>query len=381
MRITEVVAHPISAALSEPFWTAAEPLTRHELVIVEVRTDAGLTGYGQAYGSPLAQVAEFVGRFGAVAVGMDPLGNEAAWARLMALTSPRPGAIGNTDGLGPPLPRTQRGPAIAAIGGIDTALWDLKGKAAGVPVWRLLGGDGAPILAYAAGGHYREGKPLDAAVDELAAYVAAGYRAVKLKSGAEPLAEEAARIARLRDAIGDALLMLDINAAWSVEQALEGAHTLAPYGVTYFEEPLHWFCEARDYGRFSAASPIPAAQGDRDLHRFAVRDLIEVGQVGYVRLDVTVAGGFTEAVRIAQIAGAHGTKLAPHNVSEIHGHLLAGFRDSAFALEVLAHPERDPVTRNLYRDGPQVVDGWFHPSDAPGLGLDYDWDFVRRIAA
>lgn len=381
MKITEILAHPISAALSEPFWTAAEPLTRHELVIVEVRTDEGLVGYGQAYGAPLAQVAAFVTRFAGAVAGMDPLGNEAVWARLMALTSPRPGAIGNRDGLGPPLPRTQRGPAIAAIGGIDTALWDLKGKAAGLPVWRLLGGDDAPILAYAAGGHYREGLPLDAAVDELAGYVADGYSAVKLKSGAEPLAEEEARIARLRDAIGDSLLMLDINAAWSVEQAIVGAHALAPYGVTYFEEPLNWFCEARDYGRFSAASPVPAAQGDRDLHRFAVRDLIEVGRVGYVRLDVTVAGGFTEAVRIAHLAAAHGTKLAPHNVAEIHGHLLAGFRETGFALEVLSNPQRDPVTRHLYSTGPRIERGWYHPGAAPGFGLEYDWDFVRRIAA
>ncbi|MEX2643660.1 MAG: mandelate racemase/muconate lactonizing enzyme family protein [Acetobacterales bacterium] len=380
MKITGVVAHPVSAALPYAFWTAAEPLTRHEFVVVEVRTDEGIVGCGQAYGSPLSLVASFVERFGAAIVGVDPCATEEAWERMMALTSPRSGAVDDRDGWGPPLPRSQRAPAIAAIGGIDTALWDLKGKAAGMPLWRLLGGSGEPILAYAAGGHYHEGVPMDAAVEELAGYTAAGWGAVKLKSGAEPLAVEEARIAQLREAIGDALLMVDINAAWSVEQALEGARALAPHGIVYFEEPLHWFCEARDYGRFSAASPVPAAQGDRDLHRFAVRDLIEVGRVGYVRLDVTVAGGFTEAVRIAQLAGAHGTRLAPHNVAEIHGHLLAGFRQSAFAVEVLVNPERDPVTRHLYREGPRIEGGWLHLSSAPGLGLDYDWDFVRRMA-
>ncbi len=112
-----------------------------------------------------------------------------------------------------------------------------------------------------------------------------------------------------------------------------------------------------------------------------MRDLIEVGGVGYVRLDVTVAGGFTEAVRMARLAERHSAKLAPRNVPEIHGHLLAGFPGAVFAVEVLANPDRDPVTPRLYREGPTIEDGYLRMSDRPGFGLDYDWDFVRRIAA
>src|ERR1700760_2691740 len=157
MKITTLHAHALSVPYEQPRWTAHERMERDQLVLVEVRTDAGLTGYGEIAGGPQPVICDLLRRFAEVVVGMDPLGHAEIWQKLFSLTSPRPGGIGGWDGLAAPLARHPRAQAEAAIGGIDIALWDLKGKAAGMPVFRLLGGTRTEVATYATGGYYREG--------------------------------------------------------------------------------------------------------------------------------------------------------------------------------------------------------------------------------
>ena len=202
MRITAVLAHPLSVRYAQPRWTAHERMERDQLVLVEVRTDQGLVGFGEIAGGPQQLICDLLRRFADVIAGMDPLGHAEIWQRLFSLTSPRPGGIGGWDGLPAPLPRNQRPQIMAAIGGIDIALWDLKGKAVGLPVFRLLGGTRTEVFTYATGGYYREGEPLPHCADDYGRFVAEGYRAVKLKTGALSLADEVTRIRAVREAIG-----------------------------------------------------------------------------------------------------------------------------------------------------------------------------------
>jgi L-alanine-DL-glutamate epimerase-like enolase superfamily enzyme len=154
-RITSVATHVISVLRPQPVWTAQEESKAWNVILTEVRTDDGLVGYGEIHGAPMARICEWVSRFGDIACDMDALANVAVWEKLFALTSPRPGGIEGRDGWPPPVPRGERPQAMAAIAGIDIALWDIKGKAAGVPVYRLLGGESRPIFTYATGGYYR----------------------------------------------------------------------------------------------------------------------------------------------------------------------------------------------------------------------------------
>src|SRR6185436_11639955 len=149
-------------------WTAQEALKDSALILVEVRTDQGLTGYGEIKGSPLKSIAEWVVRFGEIIRGADPLAHEIIWSKLFDLTVPRPRAMFGADGLVPPVPRSARPQVMAAIGGIDIALWDLKGKAAGLPVYQLLGGERRPIFTYATGGYYPRDATIKSAAEELA---------------------------------------------------------------------------------------------------------------------------------------------------------------------------------------------------------------------
>ena len=233
------------------------------------------------------------------------------WEKLFALTSPRPGGIEGKDGLPPPVPRAARAQVMAAIAGIDIALWDIKGKAAGLPVYRLLGGENRPIFTYATGGYYRPDAANADYGEELARFLELGYRAVKLKTGAGTVTEEAERIDAVRRAIGDEpLLMLDMNAAYDLPDCIEFARAVEPHRIFWLEEPLHWYLQPADFARLAAATPIPLAHGERELTRFTVRDFIVEGGIRYVQFDATRAAGFTEALRIAQLAEQHGVMLA-----------------------------------------------------------------------
>src|SRR5438876_7711947 len=193
-RIAEIKTHPVSVPRPEPVWTAHEELKAWSVILTEVKTDDGLVGYGLIHGSPMPKICEWVARFGEIVRGMDALAHVAVWEKLFALTSPRPGGIEGQDGLPPPAPRGERPQVMAAIAGIDIALWDIKGKAANLPVYRLLGGESRPIFTYATGGYYRPDATNDDHGHELARFLDLGYRAVKLKTGADTVAQEAERV-------------------------------------------------------------------------------------------------------------------------------------------------------------------------------------------
>src|SRR5258708_22350228 len=130
-RIASVATHMISVPRPHPLWTAQEEMRAWSVILTEIKTDDGLVGYGLIHGAPMSRVCEWVARFAEIVAGMDALAHEAVWDRLFALTCPRPGAIpGSIEGgaIPPPVPRGERTQAMAAIAGIDIALWDLKGK-------------------------------------------------------------------------------------------------------------------------------------------------------------------------------------------------------------------------------------------------------------
>jgi L-alanine-DL-glutamate epimerase-like enolase superfamily enzyme len=382
MKITEIRAHPLSVPYDQPRWTAHERMERDQLVLIEVRTDQGLVGYGEIAGGPQKTICDLVMTFADVVMGMDPLGHTEIWQKLFSLTSPRPGGIGGWDGMPAPLPRNQRPQIMAAIGGIDIALWDLKGKAVGLPVFRLLGGTRTAVFTYATGGYYREGEPPHRCADEFARFVADGYRAVKLKTGALSLADEVTRVRSVREAIGpDVQLMLDMNAPYDVAGCIRFAKAVAPYDIVWLEEPLHWYLQPADYVRLAAASPIPLAHGEREWHRYTVRDFIDSGAIRFVQFDSTRAAGFTESLRIAHYAEQRGVIIAPHSALHIHAHLAAAFGDAALGAESIGDHGRHPIHHGVHRGGATVKQGLAHLTEAPGFGMEIDWAYVEKCRA
>ena len=380
MKITEVKTHPMKVVLERPSWTAHEVGTGATLTLFEVRTDEGLTGIGEVQGGPQAAICELASLFSSCIVGMDPLGHIDVWERLFSTLNPRPGGLGGWNGLPPPLPRDRRPQAMAAIGGIDIALWDIKGKSAGLPVYKLLGGTRRSVFTYSTGGYYVEDAPLEAVAEEMAAYVAMGYRAVKMKTGALSLEDELTRIRATRNAIGpEILLMLDMNAPYGVEDCIAFANAVAPYDILWLEEPLHWHLQPADYMRLANASPIPLAHGEREWTRFTIRDFIDSGALKYVQFDSTRHAGFTESLRIAHLAEQKGVSIAPHTAPQIHGHLVSAFGDAAFGAESHGGHDRHPIQHHLYSKSADVHGGMVHLNDEAGFGVEVDWSYVSKV--
>jgi L-alanine-DL-glutamate epimerase-like enolase superfamily enzyme len=379
MKITEVRAHALAIPLEEALFTAHEALRDSSMVLVEVRTDEGLTGYGEVKGSPLKTIAEWVVRLGEVIRGFDATAHEIVWHTLFNLTVPRPRAMFGGDGVFPPIARSSRPHVMAAIGGIDLALWDLKGKAAEMPVYKLLGGERRPLFTYATGGYYPRNATAEDAAREMAEYVAKGYRGVKLKTGGFTLQEEIARVAGVREAIGrEPLLMLDMNAAYDLHDCIRFAHGVEPYNITWLEEPLHWYLQPRDYVQLAAHTRIPLAHGEREIHRYTVRDFIECGAIRYLQFDSTRAAGFSESLRVAQLAEQYGVLVAPHTAPEFHGHLVAAMPRVGYCVESHGSDARDPLRHHLFTGGVEMRDGYIHLNDKPGFGIEINWEAVER---
>jgi D-galactarolactone cycloisomerase len=381
--IASVKTYPISVPRTVPVWTAHERSTAWSAILTELRTDDGLVGYGLIHNSPMPRICEFVARFGEFVCGMDALATSAVWDRLFALTSPRPGAIASAIGgrvdIPAPIARADRTVALAALAGIDIALWDIKGKAAGVPVYRLLGGENRPLFTYATGGYYRPVRSDEEYGEELARFLDLGYRAVKLKTGAGGAVEEAARVATVRRVIGERPeLMLDMNAPYDLPECIDFARRVEPQRIFWLEEPLHWYLQPADFARLAAATPIPLAHGERELTRFTVRDFVVTGGVRYVQFDATRAAGFTEALRVAGLAEQHGAIVAPHTAPELHGHLVLALPRCTFGVESHGGPDTDPLHFGLFQDHPHLADGHLQLGDRPGFGLEIDWDFVAK---
>jgi L-alanine-DL-glutamate epimerase-like enolase superfamily enzyme len=175
--------------------------------------------------------------------------------------------------------------------------------------------------------------------------------------------------------------MLDLNAPYDVEGCIGFARAMEPENIFWLEEPLHWYLQPADFVRLAAATRIPLAHGEREWHHFTVRDFIDSGAIRYVQFDGTRHGGFTEALRIAQYAEQRQVMIAPHTAAHIHAHIVSAFGDAAFAAESVGDYEMHPIHHRIFSGGAVYRDGRVHLSEAPGFGLEVDWDAVARLRA
>ena len=377
MKISRVKAHAMSMPLDKVYWTSRGAWGRYNTIVVEVETDDGIIGIGTINKTPLKDIAEIVDALGPVVIGMDALAHEAVWERIFNLTVPHLNE-NKTEVIRPDYDQNKRVFIMAALAGIDLALWDIKGKALKLPMWRLLGGNRREVPAYASGGYYEEGRSPLAVIDEMAGYAAQGYTAVKMKCGGASLEGDIARISGVRKAIGDKTqLMIDANGAYTLAQAERAIKAFEPYDIFWFEEPLHWYDATRGLGRLCACTRVPLASGESEIHSNVVRDQIDLGGIRYVQWDCTRAGGLTEGLRIAAYAMAHGVQIAYHHDPQIHGHLMAA-QAHGYCVESFPSIPRDPFWHQVLTRKPHLESGKLTLDDEPGFGIEIDWSIVKK---
>ena len=380
--ITDVRVHSIAVPLARPFWMSLEPYRMAAEVIVEIETADGLVGVGEIHGRPQQEIVELVAqRYRPRLIGADPLDHERIWRELFKTTFSREWAsVAQADGQ-PHFGAGGRPQMVAAIAGIDIAIWDLRAQAMGVPLYRLLGGLTSRVRCYASGGYYGpEGEAyIDGLVEEMAGYWELGYGAVKMKVGGLSIAEDVTRVRAVREALPEVEIMLDANSAYDVPTAIAAARAFEPYRIAWLEEPVAWYDPVFGLARVKAATSIPIASGERELHLWGCRDLIDHAGIEIMQFDCTRAGGVTEWLRVAAYAEAHGVVMAPHHDPQVHGHLCAAVANGHI-LEVFPNKVRDPLWDELFLERGEVVDGWYTCPDRPGLGFTLNRDTVARYS-
>lgn len=373
MKITRVATHHLEAAIGRPFaWSFSQTTVRTAL-LVEIEA-GGITGWGECYGPPRPNRG-VVETMTPLLLGKDATATEAVWELLYDQFRDH----------------GQGGHTVQAISGIDAALWDIRGKALGLPAHRLMGGPlRTKVRAYATGLYRRLERTDHAAylAEEAGGYAAEGFTAVKLKVGFG-IAEDVRNARAVREAIGpDVELMIDANHGYDVAGAIRLGRALADLDIGWFEEPVVPE-DVAGYGEVRRRQPIPIAGGECSYGRAGFRRLFVERALDIAQPDTCAAGGLSECKKIADMASAFGVRHVPH----VWGTGVA----LATALQLLAviprnppcHHPVEPVLEFDRTEQPfrQVIltapiehtGGWVGVPMTPGLGIEIDRAALERF--
>lgn len=347
-----------------------------DALIIKVHTDAGITGIGEVDSNPLGARGIIDGPFshttaaglGSLVVGEDPFETEKIWHKMYR---------GNIYG-------GRRGVAIHAMSGIDIALWDIKGKALGLPVWKLLGGGFHQKIRCYASSLFG---PTPEETGNLARrYRDQGFTAVKF--GWDPMGQDAktdvALVREARKGLGEGPdLLIDAGLVWDSKTALQRAIAFSDHDIFWLEEPLRPD-DYEGYRKLSEATSVRIAAGEEESNRASFLDLMDKGRVDVVQVDLTRCGGFTEAMKIAALAWDRGLPVANHGFTTYINvtaalHWLNSI-PNALICEFVAEEEtnlRESVTKQKLR----AKDGYLDIPQEPGLGIELDEEAIARFRA
>lgn len=336
-----------------------------DALLVKVGTNAGITGYGEVDSHPLAVKGCIEGPFSHTAttglahvlLGEDPFQTEYLWNKMYRAN----------------IYSGRRGIAIHAMSGIDLALWDIKGKALGMPVWRLLGGGFTRSLRPYASSLF--GATPAETGERARRFAAQGFSAVKF--GWDPMGKDArtdvALVREARAGLGPDLdLMIDAGLVYDAKTAIQRAHAFEEFNPFWFEEPL-LPDDYEGYAKLSSATRLRIAAGEEESERKSFLQLMDVGKIDVVQVDLTRCGGFTEALKIAALAVDRGLPVVNHGFTTYLNvaaalHFLASVPNTLGLLEFVV--EEGTTLRHQISEPIRMVDGRVAVPDAPGLGVE-----------
>lgn len=344
------------------------------LCLVRVETDDGHTGWGITAITEEEVIAEVINAIASPAlIGENPLETEKLWNKLYWLLSPR----------------GQTGYASHAIAAIDVALWDIKGKALGQPIWRLLGGARNKVPVYATFGFPFFDREQLAEAAQL--WVSNGFRRLKMTVGdgalkqrdqprpiRDVLAEDLQRVRAVRAAVGDEIeIFIDANCNLDLYHAAKFATSVEECGISFFEEPITQN-DVRSMARLRQQTSIPLACGQNEGLAFRFRDLLVAEAVDVIQPNAVISGGFSQCVKIAGMASAFNVPYAnggawPHHNMHLHAGLSNGWL-------VEHHYVAVKCLKQVFDDLPEPEDGWLTLPETPGLGFEPNLDKVATLA-
>lgn len=344
------------------------------LCLVRIETDDGTVGWGMTAITEEEVIAEAINAIAAPAlIDENPLDTEKLWNKLYWLLSPR----------------GQTGYASHAIAAVDVALWDIKGKALGLPIWRLLGGARNKVPVYATFGFPFFDREQLAEAAQL--WVSNGFRRLKMTVGdgalkqrdqprpiRDVLAEDLRRVRAVRTAVGDDIeIFIDANCNLDLYHAAKFARSVEECGISFFEEPITQN-DVRAMAQLRRQTSIPLACGQNEGLAFRFRDLLVAEAVDVVQPNAVISGGFSQCAKIAGMAAAFNVPCAnggawPHHNMHLHAGLSNGWLVEHHYVAVMCLKE-------VFDDLPEPEDGWLALPETPGLGFEPNLDKVAALA-
>lgn len=356
MKITGFKTTLVEVPFKRPIATAIHDMRCVGCVLLELETDQGLIGESFVFtlnGLRLKALNEMLLGFAHQVDGADPHFIGAIWQAIWNEMNP----IGH------------KGFSIAALSAIDTACWDLVGKAAGLPLHRLFGACRERTETYASSGLWLS-QSIDELVDEAAGFVADGFSAMKIRIGKENPHEDIERVRAVRNAIGDDIdLLADINQALTPKQAIRLGRELEIYRLGWIEEPVAYH-DLKGCAGVRAALDTPVAAGETEYTRYGMRDILDVGAVDVLMPDLQRIGGLSEMRRIAALAAGRDLPISPHFFTE-HSLCIAGVEPNCISVEHI------DWFAPLFNETIDVEAGMIAIPERPGTGFSFNSNAVR----
>jgi D-galactarolactone cycloisomerase len=368
VKITDVRAIRLRASIPAEGQVTSRSGVRESrtTALVRVDTDRGICGFGSCSGN--GAIVHFIVEqvIKPAVLGMDPVDIDALWHKLYF--GPRARQLG------------LRGIGFVALSGFDVALWDIRGKAEGVPIYKLLSATPRDQVEVYATALYPD--EMMKVVDRALRLAELGYNGIKMKIGFD-VAGDIERVRAVREAVGENFpLMSDANMGYDLAAAERAGRALAELGVGWLEEPM-FFADVESHARLKTAVKVPIALGENLHTRYDFEQFIARGAVDILQPDVARAGGISEIVRIAALAEARGLPVSLHTWGD--GVALAASLHLSAALKNAIVMELDtthnPLRTEILRRPLEPVNGLIAPPDAPGLGIEIDESALERYAS
>jgi len=374
MKITDIEAIVLEQKLNDAdsFSFSQHKYSSRVVCIVKITTDEGIIGWGESFGPAIVNKTIIDNVYASLVIGMDPFDTEVIWEKLYNKLRDH----------------GQKGVSIEAISAIDIALWDIKGKALNMPVYKLLGGTFRKrIKAYATGLYYRDDRKIGKLEEEAEKYMKKGFKMLKIKIGFG-IDYDKALVKAIRRVIGkDVSLMVDANHAYNSMTAIKVAEAIEKYNIYWFEEPvppedIDGYCEVK------SKINIPIAGGEAEFTRYGFNRLLTRRAVDIVQPDCCVCGGISEFRKIVTMATIHNIQCYPHvwgsSIALYTGincaFSLPDFPYSLFPEDVLFEYDQTP---HIFRDKlsfekPRFANGYIEIDNKCGLGFDVDESIIKK---
>ncbi|HZS84435.1 MAG TPA: mandelate racemase/muconate lactonizing enzyme family protein [Stellaceae bacterium] len=358
MKITRLRTEVVQIPLGKPIRTAIHDIRSAGCVLVFLETDGGIVGESLLFtlnGKRLPVLYEMARSLEPLILGRDPDFTERFWSE----------AWGDSNFIG------QSGVPVFAIAAIDGALWDIRGKAAGKPIYRLLGAARSAVPAYASGGLWLS-LSLDELVAEAEEFLEQGFRAMKIRIGGASAETDIARIRAVRAAIGpEVALMADANQALDVSRAIRLGRRLEEFGLAWFEEPLPAY-DHEGEARVAAALNTPLASGETEYTRYGFRRMLELKSADILMPDFQRVGGVSEFMKVAHMAAAYDVPVSSHIFSEMSLQMMGALANGTYL-------EHMPWFEPLYGERIALKDGMALIPEKPGWGFSFDPKAVAKF--